>query len=83
MKERRPSSLELDEIELSETEILWIKDAQRYFRADPNFKQRKRSFEGKCYRASLPPPLPQLRVSEEFTYAQLVVNFAGPVYVKS
>lgn len=43
MKERRPSSLELDEIELSEAEILWIKDAQRYFRAEPNFKQRKRS----------------------------------------
>ncbi|CAB3993181.1 Hypothetical predicted protein [Paramuricea clavata] len=41
MKERRPSSLELDEIELSEAEISWTKDAQRYFRAEPNFKQRK------------------------------------------
>ncbi|CAB3996929.1 Hypothetical predicted protein [Paramuricea clavata] len=43
MKEHRPSSLELDEIELSEAEILWIKDAQRYSRAEPNFKPRKRS----------------------------------------
>ncbi|CAB4015915.1 Hypothetical predicted protein [Paramuricea clavata] len=37
MKEHRPSTLELDEIELSEAEILWIKDAQRYFPAEPNF----------------------------------------------
>ena len=34
MKEHRPSSLELDETELSEAEVLWIKDAQRYFHAE-------------------------------------------------
>ncbi len=34
-------------------------------------------------RALLPPPLPQFRVSEEFAYMQLGVDFAGPVYVKN
>ena len=169
-KEFRPSSLELDEDELSEAEAMWIKDAQKYLRAEPNFKQRERSLrlfedqdgvlrsqgrlnytqlpyctrhpavlprghhittlivrrchsrvmhngvnetlvelrskywivkgrqevrkvisrcttckriEGKCYRAPLPPPLPQFRVSEEFAYTQLGVDFAGPVYVKN
>ena len=42
-KECRPSSLEFDEDELSEAEAMWIKDAQKYLRAEPNFKQRERS----------------------------------------
>ena len=39
--------------------------------------------EGKGYCVPLPPPLPQFRVSEEFAYTQLGVDFAGPVYVKN
>jgi hypothetical protein len=42
-----------------------------------------KQIEGKCYRAPLPPPLPQFRVSEDFAYMQLGVDFAGPVYVKN
>ena len=48
------------------------------------YMQRQRqNIEGKCYRAPLPPPLTQFRVSEDFAYAQLGVDFAGPVYVKN
>ena len=169
-KEHRPSSLELDENEISFAEVFWLKDAQKIFRADPNFKQRERSLrlfddhegilrsqgrldysqlpycarhpavlprghhitrlivrkchsrvmhngvnetlvevrskywivkgrqeirktisrcttckriEGKGYCVPSPPPLPQFRVSEEFAYTQLGVDFAGPVYVKN
>ena len=41
-KEHRPSSLELDENEISFAEVLWLKDAQKIFRAEPNFKQNGR-----------------------------------------
>ena len=169
-KEHRPSSLELDENEISFAEVLWLKGAQKIFRAEPNFKQRERSLrlfddydgilrsqgrldysqlpycarhpavlprghhitklivrkchsrvmhngvnetlvevrskywivkgrqevrkiisrcatckriESKGYCVPLPPPLPQFRVSEEFAYTQLGVDFAGPVYVKN
>ena len=39
--------------------------------------------EGKSYCVPSPPLLPHFRVSEEFAYTQLGVDFAGPVYVKN
>ena len=41
-----------------------------------------RKFEGKPYRAPLPPPLPTFRVEESPPFAHMGVDFAGPLYVK-
>ena len=41
-----------------------------------------RKFEGKPYRAPLPPPLPTFRVEESPPFAHTGVDFAGPLYVK-
>lgn len=42
-KEYRPSSVNLSEVEISEAEALWIQDAQRFFRAQHEYKQRETS----------------------------------------
>ena len=39
--------------------------------------------EDKSYCVPSPPPLPQFRVSEEFAYTQLAVDFVGLVYVNN
>ena len=39
----RRSFVAEDENEISFAEVLWLKDAQKIFRAEPNFKQRERS----------------------------------------
>ena len=39
-------------------------------------------FEGKPYRASLPPPSPTFRVEESLPFAHTGVDFARPLYVK-
>ena len=41
-----------------------------------------KKFEGKPYRAPLPPPLPTFRVEESPPFAHTGVDFAGPLYVK-
>ena len=39
--------------------------------------------EGAKYPGPRPPPLPQFRVSDDFAYSHIGVDFAGPVYVKN
>ena len=41
-----------------------------------------RKFEGKPYRAPLPPPLPAFRGEESPLFVHTGVNFAGPLYVR-
>ena len=41
-----------------------------------------KKFEGKPYRAPLPPQLPTFRVEESLPFAHTEVDFTGPLYVK-
>ena len=41
-----------------------------------------KKIEGRSFRVHPPPPLPECRVSNEFAYTRVGVDFAGPVYVK-
>ena len=41
-----------------------------------------KKLQGKSYAVPPPPPLPEFRLSDEFAFTLVGVDFAGPIYVK-
>ena len=41
-----------------------------------------KKLQGRSYAVSHPPPLPEFRLSDEFAFTCVGVDFAGPIYVK-
>ena len=41
-----------------------------------------KKLQGRSYAVPPPPPLPEFRLSDEFAFTRVGVDFAGPIYVK-
>ncbi len=60
----------------------WVVKGRQTARVEISSCATCKKLEGRPHNAPLQPPVPDFRVSDEFAFTQVGVDFAGPVYVK-